>query len=115
MKPVALAPTSSISRLVLAVVMLGAGSGALQGTRAQLTLAGALDRADRSAFGNRVAAANAGAQAAAALVPLKGILPSVRLEAGYVRTTDPIGVFGTTLRQRAITQANFDPQRLNFP
>lgn len=115
MKLVALVPPSSINRLILGVVMLCAGGGALQGMRAQLTLAGALERADRSAFGNRVAAANAGAQAAATLVPLKGILPSVRLEAGYVRTTDPIGVFGTTLRQRAITQANFDPQRLNYP
>lgn len=107
--------TSSVNRVVLAVVMLGAGSGARQSARAQLTLAVALDRADRSAYGNRVAVANVGVQSAAALVPLKGILPSVRFEAGYIRTTDPIGVFGTTLRQRAITQANFDPQRLNFP
>ena len=46
---------------------------------------------------------------AQALAPLKGILPNVRVEAGYLRTTDPIGVFGSTLRQRAVTQANFDP------
>jgi len=104
-----------MNRVLLAVTLLGAGSGALQSARAQLTLREALDNADRSAYGNRVAAANSGAQSAAALVPLKGILPSVRIEAGYVRTTDPIGVFGTTLRQRTITQANFDPQRLNFP
>src|SRR5690606_1456188 len=39
----------------------------------------------------------------------------VRLESGYGRTTDPIGAFGTTLRQRAIRQQNFDPARLNHP
>jgi outer membrane protein TolC len=39
----------------------------------------------------------------------------VRIEAGYLRTTDPIGVFGSSLRQRAVTEANFDPQRLNYP
>jgi outer membrane protein TolC len=46
---------------------------------------------------------------------LKGILPNVRVEAGYIRTTDPTAVFGTTLRQGAVTQASFDPQRLNHP
>src|SRR6476619_5664017 len=107
--------TSSLNRDLVAVILLGVGSGVLQSVRAQLTLRQALDDADRLAYGNRIAAANSGAQSAAALVPLKGILPSIRIEAGYIRTTDPIGVFGTTLRQRTITQANFDPQRLNFP
>ncbi len=104
-----------MNRALLSVAILGVGSGAFQGARAQLTLGEALNTADHSAYDNRVAAAISGAQSAAALVPLKGILPSVRFEAGYIRTTDPIGVFGTTLRQRTITQANFDSQRLNYP
>ena len=82
---------------------------------AQLTLGDAIRRADQAAFGNRVAAGDAAAQSARALAPLAGILPTVRFEAGYVRTTDPIGVFGSALRQRSVTQANFDPQRLNHP
>lgn len=82
---------------------------------AQLTLADAIGRADRSAYGNRAASGNADAMRGQALAPLKGILPSVRFEAGYVRTTDPIGVFGSTLRQRTVSAANFDPQRLNYP
>lgn len=102
-------------RLLVALAMVAAGSGGSANARAQLSLSDALDRADHAAYGNRIAAANAVARSSAALVPLKGILPSVRFEAGYVRTTDPIGVFGTTLRQRTITQANFDPQRLNYP
>lgn len=82
---------------------------------AQLSLRDALREADRAAYGNRVAAGTADAQRAQVLATLKGILPNARFEAGYVRTTDPISVFGTTLRQRTITQADFDPQRLNYP
>jgi outer membrane protein TolC len=46
---------------------------------------------------------------------LPGILPTVRVEGGYARTTDPIGTFGMTLRQGLITQGDFDPARLNYP
>ncbi len=85
-----------------------------QGT-AVLTLRDALQEADRHAFGNRIAATTADADRARARQPLKGILPSARIEAGVVRTTDPIGAFGTTLRQRLVTPEAFDPARLNNP
>jgi outer membrane protein TolC len=100
-----------------AIVVAAVGVAALAGSRAgaQLTLREALRQADHAAYGNRIAAGAAGAQRAQTLAPLKGILPNVRVEAGYLRTTDPIGVFGSTLRQRAVTPANFDPQRLNYP
>jgi outer membrane protein TolC len=62
-----------------------------------------------------MSAGEAAAQAGKGLKALRGILPTVRLESGYARTTDPIGAFGTTLRQRSITQQDFDPARLNFP
>jgi outer membrane protein TolC len=80
-----------------------------------LTLSEALERADRQAYANRAASATTDAESARALAPLQGILPTVRLEGGYARTTDPIGAFGTTLRQRAITAQDFDPRRLNHP
>ncbi|WP_461415032.1 TolC family protein [Gemmatimonas sp.] len=80
-----------------------------------LRLADALAEADRRAFANRQASANAASSRAQAALPLKGILPSARVEGGFVRTTDPIGAFGTTLRQRAVTPAAFDPARLNDP
>lgn len=107
----------SILRMNRAIVVVSAGllASTLRSAGAQLTLADAIRSADRSAYGNRVAAGRATAAAAQTLAPLKGILPSVRFEAGYIRTTDPIGVFGSTLRQRAIAPANFDPQRLNYP
>lgn len=87
----------------------------LRAQSAPLSLADALREADRHAFGNRMAAAATDAARATARQPLTGILPAARLESGLVRTTDPIGAFGATLRQRAITPANFDPARLNNP
>ncbi|MCC7054385.1 MAG: TolC family protein [Gemmatimonadaceae bacterium] len=82
---------------------------------APLSLADALREADGHAFGNRLAAAATDQRRAGARLPLKGILPSARVESGLVRTTDPIGAFGATLRQRSISAANFDPARLNAP
>ena len=104
-----------MKQLLIALVLLVQSVAMSPPAEAQLTLAGALRQADRSAFGNRAAAGTAAEKAAQALAPLKGILPSVRVEAGYVRTTDPIGTFGSTLRQRRITPADFDPSRLNYP
>jgi outer membrane protein TolC len=83
--------------------------------RAQLTLRDALREGDRAAYANRAAAGMVAERRAGRLAPLEGIVPSVRLEAGWVRTTDPVGAFGTTLRHRAVTPAAFDPRRLNHP
>ena len=105
----------SIGRSVARALGLTAIIAAFQPASAQLSLSEALRQADRSAYGNRIAAAETAARKGQAIAPLKGILPSVHFEAGYVRTTDPIGVFGSTLRQRSVSQANFDPQRLNYP
>lgn len=101
-----------IRSLLLALGLLSALPAA---GRAQLTLRDALTRADRHAYANRIAGAEADAQAGQALAAYRGILPTLRVEAGAMATTDPIGAFGTTLRQRAITAADFDPARLNFP
>jgi len=104
-------PPSAI-RLSLASIALAASAATAD---AQITIGDAIRAADRSAFPNRIAAGRTATAAAQPIAGLKGILPSVRVEAGYVRTSDPIGVFGSTIRQRSITQANFDPNRLNYP
>ncbi len=62
-----------------------------------------------------LARAEAEARRAETHLPWQGILPTARIEAGAVRTTDPIGAFGTLLRQRRVTPAVFDPARLNDP
>ena len=92
-----------------------AALGATATASAQMPLRDALSLADQAAFPNRVAAGNTAAQRGQALAPLRGVLPSLRFDAGYTRTTDPISTFGMTLQQRSITTADFDPQRLNFP
>lgn len=83
--------------------------------RAQLTLRRALATADGSAYANRIAAAADASHQARALAPLKGILPSLRLETGFLRGNDPLGAFGALLRQRQVTPAAFDPAVLNYP
>lgn len=79
------------------------------------TLADALAEADRHAFANRRAQATANEARARAVLPLRALVPTARVESGLLRTTDPIGAFGATLRQRAVTPAAFDPARLNDP
>jgi len=81
----------------------------------RLTLNEALQRADQGAYANRIATGRTQTQSGQAMAPLQGILPTVRLEGGYMRTTDPLNAFGFTLRQRSVTQAAFDPARLNYP
>lgn len=68
--------------------------------------------------GNRgLAAAEARAEAAdlGARAEEGFLFPSVQATAGAVRTDDPVGVFGTRLRQRSFTQADFDIAALNDP
>jgi len=102
-------------RFLLALATIGVVQSSTPRAEAQLTLRDALAEAGHGGYSNRIAAGNAAAQNARTLVPWKGILPNVRIEAGYLRTTDPIAAFGTTLRQRAVSQASFDPARLNRP
>lgn len=82
---------------------------------APLSLGDALERAERGAYANRIAAGEVRAQAGEGKRALQGMLPTVRVESGFQRTTDPIGAFGTKLRQRSITQQDFDPALLNDP
>ena len=81
----------------------------------QLTLAGALARAETAGYANRAARAQATAEQARALGTLQGTLPTLRVEGGWAKTTDPLGAFGFLLRQRAVTPAAFDPAALNHP
>jgi outer membrane protein TolC len=81
----------------------------------QLTLADALARAETTGYANRGARAQASAEQARAFGALQGMLPTLRVEGGWVRTTDPLGAFGSLLRQRAVTPAAFEPAALNDP
>jgi len=58
----------------------------------------------------RAEAAEQGVRAASAY-----LWPTVGVEAGAVRSNDPVAAFGGRLRQGRFTQADFDPARLNHP
>ncbi len=108
--------TSTRSRRLALVLATLATAALPRAAGAQvLSLADALRRADSGAYANRVAAAESRAQEGRAAGALRGVLPSFRVEGGYVRTTDPLGAFGASLRQRTLTAASFDPARLNDP
>lgn len=81
----------------------------------RLTLEAALRRADQHAYGNRMAVASRDLAATDRDRTLRGLLPTVRTEAGWMRTTDPLNAFGFILRQRAVSEDAFDPARLNAP
>jgi outer membrane protein TolC len=83
--------------------------------QAPLTLGEAFRRADSAAYTNRIAGGNARAQGAQATAALQGILPSVRAEAGYIQTDNPLAAFGFTLQQRGVSAASFNPASLNYP
>ena len=99
--------------LLVAFALLGTVPG---GLAAQITdLRTALARAESAAYGNRMAAGRAEAEAGSASASLRGLLPTVRVEGGYVGTNEPLSAFGMLLRQRAVTPEAFDPARLNYP
>jgi outer membrane protein TolC len=80
-----------------------------------MTLQEAFLRADQHAYANRMAGADRLVREGEGQATLRGILPTLRVEAGWMRTTDPLNAFGFALRQRAVTPAAFDPARLNHP
>lgn len=99
------------------LVLLAAPVGAqpIRAERPALRLIHVLDAVDRDGYAPAAARADADAARADVTATLPGLLPHLRVEGGTIRTTDPIGVFGARLRQRAVTQADFDPARLNRP
>ena len=98
------------------LLLLALGLATPPGLTAQrLSLADALARAETTGYANRAARAQASVERARALSALQGTLPTLRVEGGWVNTTDPLGAFGFLLRQRAVTPAAFDPAGLNDP
>jgi outer membrane protein TolC len=94
---------------------LAAAAQPARAERPTLRLAQVLEAVDRDGYAATAARADADAAHADVTATLPGLLPQLRVESGSIRTTDPIGVFGARLRQRAVTPADFDPARLNRP
>jgi outer membrane protein TolC len=107
------------NRLLLLLAVLAPaplrGQGEPAPPRPILPLSAALARADSHAYANRAAGAGVDLRSAQRSSTLRGLLPTVRAEMGYLRTTDPLNAFGFSLRQRSVTMASFDPNALNYP
>lgn len=63
----------------------------------------------------RIAAASADMAAAAAGGTSAVYWPRIDFESGFVRSNDPVFVFGTKLRQGTFSEADFNPATLNTP
>lgn len=63
----------------------------------------------------RIAAASADMASAAAAAASAVYWPRIDFESGFVRSNDPVFVFGTKLRQGTFSEADFDPTTLNDP
>lgn len=100
---------------LVALLVLGPWSATANAQPPTLQLRDVLTAVDANGFGARAARADARAAEADVTATLPAFLPQLRVEGSSVRTTDPIGVFGAKLRQRAVTQADFDPGTLNRP
>lgn len=103
-------------------LLLAAGGGSLQAQGVQegveerpVTLDEAVAQALDENRALRAADARARAAELGAGAESGFLFPSVQATAGAVRTNDPVGVFGTRLRQRRFTQADFDIGALNDP
>jgi outer membrane protein TolC len=105
-----------ITLLIAGAMFTAAGVGSLVGQEVrELSMEQAVEEA--LANNRRLAVAEARADAAAAGV--KGsdafLWPSVGVEASTIRTNDPVGVFGTKLRQGRFTMSDLDIEALNHP
>ena len=83
--------------------------------RTPLTLEEAVQEALAGNAGLRVDEARAEAARAARRGAAASLLPRVDLVSGWMRSDDPVAVFGTKLRQGTFTQADFDLGTLNTP
>lgn len=108
-------PASSRFRGIVVLVAAAFAPVTGRAQDARFTLRDALGHAADGAVSNRAARAASDAAAAGRMSAWRTILPTLRVDAGFVRTNDPTAAFGTSLRQQRITAADFDPARLNFP
>jgi outer membrane protein TolC len=106
---------NTIISLFVVVALTGAGVGTLSAQERPLSLSEAVAQA--RAGSRDVQAARARAEAAAHGATAAGAFrwPTVGVEAGAVRSDDPVAAFGGRLRQGRFSQADFDPAGLNHP
>ena len=102
----------SLSLIALLGLLL---SAAAQDGARPLALEEALSLADSRGYQVRLTAAQLAEARGQSLEAWSGILPTASVSTGFVRTTDPVAVFGFKLRQGVFTQNDFSLPALNSP
>jgi outer membrane protein TolC len=107
----------NIRILIFLLAPLGALAAAEEGHAQEraITLVEALSEARRASHDVRAARSRAEAARYAEEAAGAFLLPTLGLEAGAVRSNDPVAAFGGRLRQGRFTEEDFDPARLNHP
>ena len=106
----------NIRIILFAMVAVAAGPlKAQEGAEVPLTLSEAVEAALSGNRGLAAAAARADAAELGARAGEGFLFPSIQGTAGAMRTDDPVGVFGTKLRQRRFAAEDFDIAALNDP
>ncbi len=80
-----------------------------------MSLEEALKLGEASGYSLRIAREQLSEAKGQNLQAWSGFLPSVTLSENYVKSTDPVSVFGLKLRQGVFTQADFSISSLNYP
>ncbi len=104
-----------LSKSILLVLLVGVPGFSLPPGRQAISLAEALERA--SVANLRLAMARAAQDEAAGqnLGAWSGLLPHLSAGEQYLKTNDPVSVFGLKLQRGIFTQSDFDLRSLNFP
>ncbi|HED08201.1 MAG TPA: hypothetical protein ENI57_08815, partial [Ignavibacteria bacterium] len=91
------------------------GLNAQENNRVKLSLNDALNLANKKNFELRLARAEIDKMSADKNKSLSVFMPQVTLSETFIKTDDPISVFGFKLKQKIISPADFNPVLLNNP
>lgn len=105
---------TSCSILLAAVLPMFASTLVAQEQK-MLSLKDALELADANSFDARLAVASEDVARAERAKGNAVFLPNVSLSQTLVKTNDPLAAFGFKLKQRVVTQTDFNPTLLNQP
>lgn len=97
------------------LILVNSGLKAQNNHSLKLSLNAALDLANKKNYDLILAQAEIDKMAADRNKSLSVFLPQVTLSETYIKTDDPISVFAFKLKQKIISQADFNPYLLNNP
>ena len=103
----------NFSFLILMLIL--PGLKAQENNRVKLSLNDALNLANKKNFELRLARAEIDKMSADKNKTLSVFMPQVTLSETFIKTDDPISVFGFKLKQKIISPADFNPLLLNNP